>query len=83
MKTPESTFPLRLPASIKAEAQRVAQREGVSLNQFLATAAAEKLTAMRTAEFFAEKRARVDFEAFDRLMAREGGEPPVDDDRIG
>jgi post-segregation antitoxin (ccd killing protein) len=77
-----STYPLRLPHSVKAEVERRAKQDGVSVNQFVATAVAEKLAAMNTAEFFAERRARADFEAFDRLMRREGGEVPRPDDTI-
>jgi hypothetical protein len=71
-----STYPLRLPASIKAEAERLAASEGTSLNQFVATAVAEKVAALRTASYFAERKGRADWAAFDRLMARPGGEPP-------
>jgi len=78
----QSTYPLRLPRSVKAEVERRAKREGVSVNQFVATAVAEKLAAMNTAEFFAERRARADFTAFDRLMGRKRGEPPAPDDTI-
>jgi hypothetical protein len=78
-----STYPLRLPRSIKAEVERRAKQDGTSVNQFIATAVAEKLAAMNTAEFFAERRARADFAAFDRLMQRQGGEPPAADDAIG
>jgi hypothetical protein len=67
---------LRRPASVTAEAERIAAAEGTSLNQFVATAVAEKLAALRTAAFFAERRARADWAAFDRLMARRGGEAP-------
>lgn len=81
MKT-QTTYPLRLPRSIKAEVERRAKQEGISINQFVATAVAEKLAAMNTASFFAERRARADFEAFDRLMNRKGGEPPRSDDVI-
>lgn len=77
-----STYPLRLPHSIKAEVERLAKQDGISINQFIATAVAEKLSAMRTAEFFTERRARADFAAFDRLMRRPGGEEPVPDDSI-
>jgi hypothetical protein len=77
-----STYPLRLPHSVKAEVERRAKQDGVSVNQFVATAVAEKLAAMNTAEFFAERRARADFEAFDRLMRRRGGEAPRPDDAI-
>jgi hypothetical protein len=75
-----STYPLRLPHSLKAAVERLAKEDGISINQFIATAVAEKLSAMRTAEFFAERRARVDFAAFDRLIRRQGGEPPAPDD---
>ena len=80
MSNTQSTYPLRLPTSIKAEVVRRAKAEGTSFNQFVATAVAEKLAAMNTATFFAERRERADFKAFDRLMQRKGGEPPQSDD---
>jgi len=67
-----------LPASVKSEVEKVARDEGTSINQFIATAVAEKLSAMKTATYFAERRARVDFDAFDRIMARQGGQAPED-----
>jgi hypothetical protein len=78
----KSTYPLRLPRSVKAEVERRAKADGISVNQFVATAVAEKLAAMSTAEFFADRRARADFKAFDRLMRRKGGVPPAPDDTI-
>ena len=82
MSNTQSTYPLRLPTSIKAEVVRRAKAEGTSFNQFVATAVAEKLAAMNTATYFAERRERADFKAFDRLMQRKGGEPPQSDDVI-
>jgi len=76
MTTKTSTYPLRLPVSIKNEAEKLAAAEGTSLNQFVATAVAEKVAALRTASYFAERRGRADWEAFDRLMGRPGGERP-------
>ena len=78
----QTTYPLRLPRSLKQEVERRAREDGTSVNQFVATAVAEKLAAMNTAQFFAERRARADFKAFDRLMRRKGGELPRDDDKI-
>jgi hypothetical protein len=49
MTAKTSTYPLRLPVSIKAEAEKLAAQEGTSLNQFVATAVAEKLAVLRTA----------------------------------
>ena len=77
-----TTYPLRLPRSVKAAVEKLAKEEGVSLNQFVATAVAEKLAAMNTAVFFAERRERADFEAFGRIMRRKGGEPPRDGDEV-
>ena len=82
MTTRTSTYPLRLPASIKAEAERLAASEGTSLNQFVAMAVAEKVAVLRTASYFAERKGRADWAAFDRLMARDGGEPPRPGDEL-
>jgi hypothetical protein len=79
----KATYPLRLPRSVKAEVERRAKADGISVNQFVATAVAEKPAAMGTAEFVAERRERADFKAFDRLMRRKGGERPAPDDSVG
>lgn len=39
-----ATFPLRLPKSMRLQAVELAHVEGISLNQFIAIAVAEKLT---------------------------------------
>jgi hypothetical protein len=38
------SFPLRLPFSTRRQAVEIAQREGLSLNQFISLAVAEKIT---------------------------------------
>ncbi|MEI6547641.1 MAG: YlcI/YnfO family protein [Burkholderiales bacterium] len=75
-----STYPLRLPKSIKAAAEKLAREEGVSMNQFVATAVAEKLAAMQTATFFIERRQRADLATFRKLLNRPGGELPREGD---
>lgn len=77
-----STYPLRLPRSVKAAVEQLAKEEGISLNQFVATAVAEKLAAMRTAAFFAERRERADLEAFRAILTRQGGQPPEAGDEL-
>lgn len=76
------TYPLRLPKSIKAAAGDLARSKSISLNQFVATAVAEKLSAMRTASFFAEARERADLDAFRRILSRPGGEIPRECDEM-
>jgi uncharacterized protein (DUF1778 family) len=82
MTTRVATFPLRLPVSMKAAIEKIAERDGTSMNQFLVIAAAEKISAMETETFFAERRKRADDAAFLRILNRKGGEPPRLDDRI-
>ena len=55
MTTTKARVSLNLPASLKAAAERYARRDGVSLNQFVATALAEKVGAQGAAAFFAER----------------------------
>jgi hypothetical protein len=71
-----------LPASLKTEAEQVAKEEGTTLNQLINIALADKLAAWRTAKFFAERAARSDPAAVDRLLARVGNEPPRSGDEI-
>lgn len=78
--TETSTYPLRLPKSVKAAAEKLAREEGVSMNQFVATAVAEKLAVMQTASFFADRRQRADLDLVRRILQREGGQPPRDGD---
>jgi hypothetical protein len=70
------TYPLRLPRSLKEAVARISREERTSINQFVATAVAEKVSALRTAEFFADRKARADFKALDKIMRRRGGVPP-------
>jgi uncharacterized protein (DUF1778 family) len=77
-----SNVALRLPASLKAAAEEVAKADGTTLNQFIVMAVAEKVAALRTADYLAERAKRADLEAFDRFMSRETGAPPRPDDVI-
>lgn len=53
----KATYPLKLPASVKAAAARLAKEDGVSLNQWIASAVAQKVGAVETAAEFFRKRA--------------------------
>ena len=50
------TYPLKLPASIKAAAARLAREDGVSLNHWIASAVAQKVGAVETAAEFFQRR---------------------------
>ena len=82
VKKETSTYPLRLPKSLKEAAAQIAREDGTSINQFVATAVAEKVSAMKTADFFAARSAEADIEAARRLLRRDSGEPPEPEDRL-
>ena len=82
MRKQISTYPLRLPRSLKSAVASICKEDGTSINQFVTTAVAEKISAMKTAEFFAAHAAEADIEAARRLLLRDGGQPPEPHDRL-
>jgi hypothetical protein len=82
MKTP-SNYALRLPASLKKTAEVVAREDGSTLNQFIVSAVAEKVSALKTAEYFNERARRGDKAKALRFLRRKGGEAPrTGDERL-
>lgn len=77
-----ATYPLRLPASLKQAVAEASREDGVSINQFVTVAVAEKLSAMRAERFFAERRAGSDIEAARGILSRPDGQPPALEDRL-
>lgn len=62
---------IRLPHSTHAKIRELAARDGVSVNQFIASAAAEKLAAVMTLDYLRREAAqgeRADFERFMRAV---------------
>jgi hypothetical protein len=66
---------------LKEAVKRLSGEDGTSMNQFVATAVAEKVSALETARFFESRKARADFPAFDKILKRRGGRPPREGDR--
>ncbi len=74
-------FRLRLRPSLLNEARKLAESEGVALNQLINVALAEKVSALRTEEYFAEWARRADPRKIARILKRVGkGKPPVEGD---
>jgi hypothetical protein len=79
----KSNFALRLQPSLLDEARKLAETEGVALNQLINVALAEKLSALRTESYFAERAARADIPRSLEILQRAGaGNPPVKGDAI-
>jgi hypothetical protein len=79
----KSNFALRLQPSLLEEARRLAEIEGVALNQLINVAVAEKLSALRTEKYFAERAARGNIPKALGILKRAGiGNPPMRGDRL-
>jgi hypothetical protein len=78
-----ATYPLKLPASIKAAAARLAKEDGVSLNQWIATAVAQKVGVVETAAAFFQRRAGGAVpDDLKRVMGKVPDVPPDPEDAI-
>jgi len=78
-----SNVALRLQSSLLDEAKRVAEKEGVALNQFINVAVAEKLSALRTEDYFRERAERADLQRAKRILKRAGrGNSPARGDEV-
>ena len=79
----KSNFALRLQPALMDEARKVARAEGVAVNQLINVAVAEKLSVLRTEEYFAERAARGDVGKALRVLKRAGvGKPAVPGDEL-
>ena len=67
-----SNVALRLQPSLLEEARRVAESEGVALNQLINVAVAEKLSALRTDDYFRERATGANIEKAKRILKRAG-----------
>ena len=65
-----STISLRIPESLHNQLREFAQRDNVSMNQFITLALAEKLSALATEEYIQERAERGDRHKFERAMAK-------------
>jgi hypothetical protein len=77
-----STVSIHIPESVKRHVERLAAREGISVDQFYASAAAEKLAALETADYIARRVARADREEFLRVLAKVPPAEPEEWDRL-
>ncbi len=56
-----SALSLRLPNSIHRHIKEIARQEGVSINQFIASAVAEKISAIITEDYLTQRAKRADW----------------------
>ena len=77
-----STVSLSLPESLYKHVCKLAQEDGVSLNQFIATAVAEKVAALMTVEYLRDRAKRGSLEKFKAVLAKVPDIEPEPHDRL-
>lgn len=77
-----STVTVQLPDSLKKSIETLAQKEGYTVSQFLASAAGEKLAAVLTAEYLRQEAQAGRREDFDRYLSAVPDVAPVGGDEI-
>ena len=79
----KSNFALRLQPSLLEEARKLAEAEGVALNQLINVAVAEKVSALRTESYITERAARANIPKALRILKRAGiGRAPIKADEL-
>jgi uncharacterized protein (DUF1778 family) len=77
-----SSLSLRLPESLHQKIRELAKRDAISINQFIASAVAEKAAALLTVDYLEARGRRADVRLFDRVLARVPDTPPAPGDEL-
>ena len=77
-----STLNVNIPESLHRRAQSLAQDDGIPLDQFIATALAEKVAALDADSYIGERAARGSREKFDRVLSKVPDVEPEEHDRL-
>jgi hypothetical protein len=76
-----STISLRLSESLHKQVRELARKEGISINQLITTAVAEKLSALTTEEYLMTRARRGSREKYDKALGKVRDVVPEPEDR--
>lgn len=77
-----STISLRLPNSLHKHVKDLAKKENISINQFIATALAEKMSALLTDEYLENRAQQGTRQKFERALAKVRDVEPIEEDKF-
>ena len=77
-----TTLSLRLPNSIHKQLKQRAEQDGISMNQFIATAVAEKLASLATMEYLEQRAQRGSKDKFNAVLAKVPDVEPQEGDEL-
>ncbi len=77
-----SSITVRLPDSLHQKIREVAKKDGVSINQFISSAAGEKLSAILTVDYLKSRAKKGKRSDFDKVLKKVPDREPLEWDRI-
>ncbi len=77
-----STMSIRLPDSLHEHLKLMAEKEGISMNQFIALALSEKISALHTMDYLKERAAKGERREFETILAKVPDVEPKEQDRL-
>ena len=77
-----SALSLRLPDSVHRHIRAIAQKEGVSINQFISSAVSEKISAIMTEEYLEQRARRAERKEFSKILDQVPDRPPLTGDEL-
>ena len=77
-----STISLRLPDSLHESVRELAKQDNISINQFVATALAEKMSALITEEYLSERAKKGKKNKFKKALSKVKNVAPTENDEL-
>lgn len=77
-----STLSVRLPESLHKRLKEMADKEGVSMNQFITLAITEKVSTLLTVDYLEKRAQRGDQKAFEKLLDKVPDTEPEEFDKL-
>jgi len=77
-----STLSLRIPESIYQKVKEFAQKDGISINQFIASAVSEKISAFATKDYLELRASRADQKKYRESLSKIPDTEPDAFDRL-
>ena len=77
-----STLSLRLPESMHKQIKEISKKEGISINQFIASAVAEKMSAFSTRDYLEMRSKRANKNDFKKALSQIPDIEPEEFDRL-
>lgn len=77
-----STLSVRLPDSLHKKLKELAEKEGVSMNQFITLAVSEKMSALLTVDYLKERAERGNRKVFEEILSEVPDVEPEEYDKL-